>query len=278
MKPSPTGTTLNVFRGSVSLVGMRFTILGCGTSTGVPVPGCRCGVCRSTDLRNHRLRTSGIIQSEDGRALLIDASADLRQQTLRAGIERIDGVLYTHTHADHILGTDDLRCFNYTLQRRIPCYGTRTTLDEIRRFFNYIFDPRPNYEGGALAQLDLHEIEDTVPFEAAGFGVHPFPLEHGSSPVTGYRVGALAYATDCNKVPAQAREILRGVRYLILDGLRFEAHRTHFTIPEAIKVAQEIGAERTILVHMTHSIDFETVSAQLPPGIELGYDGLTLTF
>jgi len=268
-----------MFRPEVLLLkDMRFTILGCGTSTGVPVPGCRCEVCRSTDPRNQRLRTSGIIQSEDGRGLLIDASADLRQQALRAGIERVDAVLFTHTHADHILGTDDLRCFNFTLKRRIPCYGTANTLAEIRRFFSYIFEPHPHYERGALAQLDLHEIEDTVPFEAAGFAVRPFPLKHGSSPVTGFRIGSLGYATDCNGVPEEAREILKGVRYLILDGLRYESHRTHFTIPEAIAVAQEIGAERTILVHMTHSIDYAAVSAKLPPGVELGYDGLSLEF
>ncbi len=270
--------TLNVSGGSGSLYGMRFTILGCGTSTGVPVPGCRCAVCLSDDPKNNRLRTSAIIQADDGRGLLLDASADLRQQALRAGVERIDAVLFTHTHADHILGTDDLRCFNFTLKRRIPCYGTDTTLAEIRRFFSYIFEPNPSYLGGALAQLDLHRIEDTVPFEAGGFSVQPFPLTHGNTPVTGFRIGSLAYATDCNSIPEKAREILRGVRYLILDGLRYEAHRTHFTIPQAIEAAQEIGAERTILVHMTHSIDYATENPKLPPGIELGYDGLTLDF
>jgi len=257
---------------------MRFQILGCGTSTGVPVPGCRCAVCRSPDPKNKRLRTSAIVRAADGRTLLIDASTDLRQQALQHGVDRVDGVLFTHAHADHILGTDDLRSFNFILKRRIPCFGTAPTLAEIRRFFNYIFDPSPDYQGGALAQLDLHEIAPDTPFEAAGFTVQPFPLLHGATAVTGFRFGDLAYATDCNVVTPVARETLRGVRYLILDALRYEAHRTHFTIPEAIEVAQSIRAERTILVHMTHTIDYATVTAKLPPGVELGYDGLTLDF
>lgn len=257
---------------------MRFQILGCGTSTGVPMPGCRCAVCLSPDPKNKRLRTSAVVRADDGRTLLIDASTDLRQQALLHGVERVDAVLFTHAHADHILGTDDLRSFNFILKRRIPCYGTPPTLAEIRRFFHYIFEPSPDYHGGALAQLDLHPIDSQRPFEAAGFAVHPFPLMHGATEVTGFRFGTLAYATDCNVITPAARETVRGVRYLILDALRYEPHRTHFTIPEAIEVAQSIGAERTILVHMAHSIDYATVSADLPAGIELGYDGLTLDF
>jgi phosphoribosyl 1,2-cyclic phosphate phosphodiesterase len=235
-------------------------------------------VCLSPDPKNKRLRTSAVVRAPDGRTLLIDASTDLRQQALRYDIERVDGVLFTHAHADHILGTDDLRSFNFIQKQRIPCYGTPATLAEIRRFFNYIFEPSPDYHSGALAQLDLHEIAPLSPFEAAGFPVQPFPLIHGAVAVTGFRFGDLAYATDCNVVPPAAQETLRGVRYLILDALRYEAHRTHFTIPQAIEVAQSIGAERTILVHMTHTIDYKTVSAQLPRGVELGYDGLTLDF
>jgi len=236
-------------------------------------------VCTSPGPRDRRNRTSGLIRLEDGRSVLIDASSDLRHQALAWGVERVDAVLFTHTHADHILGVEDLRCFNWTTGNSIPCYGSASTLAEIRRFFQYIFEPDPDYQGGALARLSLHEIAELTPFKAAGLEVLPFGLDHGRTRVTGFRIGELAYATDCNSIPAPSREALRGVRYLILDALRMDPpHPTHFTIPEAIRVAEEIGAERTIFVHMTHSVDFESVSRELPAGIELAVDGLTFEF
>lgn len=257
---------------------MKLTVLGCGTSTGVPVIGCRCAVCTSGTPRNSRLRCSVFISAGSHSNVLIDASPDLRQQALRAEITRVDAVLFTHAHSDHILGTDDLRAFNFAAHSRIPCYGTAATLQRVAEMFSYIFNPDPSYEGGLLAQLDQKPISEKENFDAAGLAFQAFPLGHGKATVLGFRCGEFAYATDCNLIPAESRQLLRGVRYLILDGLRYEPHRTHFTIPQAIEAAQMIGAEKTYLTHTTHTIDYDEVSTKLPPGIFLAYDGLELEF
>lgn len=257
---------------------MILQILGCGTSTGVPLPGCTCRVCTSGKLQNERLRTSGLIRLDSGRNILIDASTDLRQQALKWKVSRVDALLVTHPHADHILGIDDLRCFNFVQRASIPCYGNRSTLDRIRRTFAYIFEPDPDYQGGGLPQVTLQEIQDEIPFTAAGASIQPFPLEHGGITVLGYRIGELAYATDCKRIPENSRKILKGVKVLVLDGLRYEAHRTHMTIDEAVSVAAELGIRRTVLTHMTHNVDFDEVSARLPRQVELAYDGLEIEF
>jgi len=254
---------------------MYLQILGCGTSTGVPIPGCRCSVCISDEPKNKRTRASAIVRLDDGSNLLIDASPDLRVQSLTHEVRNVNAVLFTHAHADHILGIDDLRAFNYVQRSAIPCYGYRHTLAEIQRFFSYIFNPNPSYEGGGLAQLSLHEISEYQELNL-GTPISTFNLNHGKTLVTGYRFGSVAYATDCNGVPERSIEALRGVETLIIDGLRYEPHKTHFTIPEAIDVAARIGAKRTILTHMTHQIDYESVAAALPVGVELAYDGMTI--
>lgn len=257
---------------------MRIKILGSGTSTGVPVPSCRCRVCCSGHPRNERLRTSALITVSDAQNILIDTTTDLRQQALRWDIRSVSSVLFTHAHADHIFGIDDLKSFNFTKRGVIPCFGQKETLDVIRKSFSYIFEPDPDYRGGMLPDLTLNEIEDTALFEVCGSKVQAFPLLHGHMKVLGYRFGELAYATDCKAIPAASKEILKGVRYLILDGLRYEPHFTHFTIPEAINAAQEIGAEMTYLIHMTHTVDHDEVSAKLPRGVALAYDGLEIEF
>jgi phosphoribosyl 1,2-cyclic phosphate phosphodiesterase len=255
---------------------MEFTLLGSGTSTGVPVPGCRCAVCTSPDPRNKRERTSGIVRLDDGRGILIDASPDLRSQALRWDVRSVDAVLYTHLHADHILGTDDLRSFNFVHQRRIPCFGTEDTLTGLKHTFAYIFDPAPDYTGGMLAQLDLVPIHGGSPIVILGHEFQTFLLPHCGLHVTGFRLGDLGYATDCKEVPEPARKILRGVKHLFLDGLRYEASRTHLTIPEAVEIAADIGADTTYLIHTTHTVDFDETSQRLPQGVELGVDGLTV--
>ena len=255
---------------------MQFIILGSGTSTGVPVPGCDCPVCRSTDPRNSRLRTAAALRLVDGRVILIDTATDLRQQTLKYAITRVDAVLYTHAHADHILGLDDLRCFNLVSRASIPCYATPETLNSLRATFAYVFDQNSSYQGGLLPQLDL------IPFNAGerllvcDTPIQSLQLLHGSLEVVGFRIGNLGYATDCNYISPKSKALLHGVETLILDGLRHEPHRTHFTIKQAVAVAQEIGARQTYLIHMSHSIDHATVCAQLPTGISLAYDGLTV--
>lgn len=255
---------------------MKLQILGCGTSTGVPIPGCECEVCLSDNPMNSRTRTSAIVKLDNGFNILIDASTDLRQQALRWNIKRVDAVIYTHAHADHILGTDDLRCFNFALRKNIPCYGTAPTLDGLKKSFSYIFDPDPNYKGGMLAQLDLHEIVNGKTFITCDTEITPFALIHGNMEVSGFRIGDFAYATDCKVVPEASLEIMKGAKYLILDALRDRAHNTHLTISEAVEIAKAINAEHTYLVHMTHEVDFDQVSRELPENISLSYDGLEI--
>jgi phosphoribosyl 1,2-cyclic phosphate phosphodiesterase len=256
----------------------EFLLLGSGTSTGVPLAGCACAVCESTNPRNFRNRTSGLIAFASGDSLLIDAGPDLRHQCLAHKVRRVDSVLYTHSHADHILGTDDLRAFNFTHKNRITCYGTTDTFQGIKTAFPYIFSPNERYLGGLVAQLDMVEIPSEGDISVHGVLFKHFPLPHGDVTVTGFRVGELGYATDCKGLSSQAREVLRGVKILFLDGLRWESHNTHNSIHEAIEIAMSLGAETTYLIHTTHTIEYDEVSRKLPDGIKLGYDGLRVQF
>ncbi len=240
------------------------------------MPSCHCRVCKSDNPRNKRLRTAAAVSVNGKDWLMIDTSSDFRQQVLTNGIESILGVLFTHSHADHILGLDDLRGFYISQRRPIPCYGSEATLEELRRIFRYIFETNPDYEGGPLAQLAATAINDTEIVQCGGIEAQAFPLWHGKMPVLGYRFGDIAYATDCNRIPEESQKILRGVKHLVLDGLRNEPHRTHFTIPDAIKAAESLHAENVYLTHMTHSVDYDEVSAQLPKNVKLAYDGLEI--
>jgi phosphoribosyl 1,2-cyclic phosphate phosphodiesterase len=193
-------------------------------------------------------------------------------------VQRVDSVFFTHAHADHILGTDDLRSFNFASKKRISCYGSDETLTPITEAFSYIFNPRPGYAGGMLAQLDPHRISNDGLAEIEGISFTFFPLIHGDLTVTGFRVGNLGYATDFNEMPERALQVLEGVDYLFIDGLRYEPHNTHITIPQAVELAQKIKARQSYIIHTTHTIDYDETNAKLPAGIELGYDGLTVMF
>ena len=251
----------------------RVTILGSGTSHGVPMIGCDCGTCRSDDPRDRRSRPSIYIDVPGRASILVDTSTDLRQQALAHGVRRVDAVLFTHGHADHVMGLDDVRRFNMLQQAPIPCYASARTWDTLKKSFYYVFDGLPRL-GGGIPQLTVHEV--TGPFSAGGVRVVPVPLWHGQLPILGFRLGRFAYLTDCNVIPDESWPLLAGVETLVLDALRYEPHTTHFTVAEAIAAAQRIGARRTFLTHMTHDIRHAELSARLPAGIELAYDGLVV--
>lgn len=248
---------------------LTVTLLGSGTSTGVPVIGCTCAVCTSANPRNRRLRPGLKLETERGVAL-VDTPTDLREQALRFGLPRLDAVIYTHPHADHIFGLDDIRIFNFRQRAPIPCYGSRETLRALRRTFAYVFEE--TQEGGGKPQLDLIEIRG--PFELLGREVVPVPVRHGEMEVYGYRLGAFAYVTDCSVIPEESYRLLAGVEVLILDALRYRPHATHFSVAEAVAAAARIGAARTILTHLAHDVDYGRPEETLPPGVELGYDGI----
>jgi phosphoribosyl 1,2-cyclic phosphate phosphodiesterase len=247
---------------------MTVTILGSGTSTGVPVPGCSCSVCTSEDPQNARTRCS-VLLSSGGKNILIDTATDLRQQVLREKVSHIDAVLYTHTHADHIHGIDDLRSFNMVSGQAIPIFGSPETLAVIRRNFGYIFDDE--LEPGYRPRLETREIDG--PFDLFGLRVEPLNLQHGSGFSLGYRVGSFAYLVDCNAIPVETLPRLRNIETLVIDALRFRPHTTHFNIAQALEVADRLGARRTFLTHLSHDVDHARDAALLPPGVELAYDG-----
>lgn len=246
------------------------TVLGSGTSSGVPVVTCECPVCTSSNPRNKRLRSSIVLRGA-GVTLLVDCGTDYRQQALTHRINSLDAVLLTHAHSDHVGGIDEIRLYNWKQKRAMPIHATATTLAGLRCRFEYIFNPLQG--GGGVPQLELHEIDDH-PFEAAGLTIVPLPVLHGLLPVTGFRFGDFAYVTDASEVPPETLERLRGVRYLILNALRYKPHPTHLTIDQATALAREIGAERTWFTHITHDVDHDAANALLPPGIELAWDGL----
>ncbi len=234
--------------------------------------GCACAVCRSTDPRDARLRPSILIEVADGPRLLVDTTPDLRQQALRAGFWDVDAVVYTHGHADHILGLDELRRFNLGRDRPVPCWATPETWETIRQTFSYAFDGRPRL-GGGVPRLATHEI--TGPFVVGGARIVPVELLHGRLPVLGFRMGDFAYLTDCNVIPDGAWAQLDGLGTLILDALRDTPHTTHFTVEQAVSAATRIGAGRTWFTHMTHDLGYTALSARLPPGMAPAYDGLS---
>ncbi len=250
---------------------MRITVLGCGTSTGVPTIGCKCMVCTSDDPRNKRSRSS-ILISYGGRNVLVDTAPELRLQALANDVDRVDAVLFTHAHADHIHGIDELRIFNWLLKDVIHCYGDAHTIKHLKNIFKYIFSAERG--PGYVPRLELHVADGE--FELLGAEIQPIRLMHGPSPVLGYRIGDFSYMTDCNYVPPQSRELLRGLKLLILGALRYEPHPTHFSLDEAVAFAREVGAKKVVFTHLNHALDYSKVNSQLPGGMSLGYDGMIL--
>jgi phosphoribosyl 1,2-cyclic phosphate phosphodiesterase len=251
----------------------RVTFLGTGTSHGVPMIGCTCATCRSSDPRDKRLRPSIYVDVENGPALLVDTGTDLRQQALTFGVSRVDAILYTHSHADHIMGLDEVRRFNAVQRGTIPAYADARTAADLRRTFHYVFHP-PQDKGGGVPQIDLHTIDG--PFTVSGVDVVPVPLMHGQRQILGFRLGTLAYLTDCNRIPDESWRLLEGVDVLVLDALRHRPHPTHFTVAEALAVVSRVRPRQTYLTHICHDLPHAATNAALPAGVELAYDGLVI--
>lgn len=251
---------------------MRLTFLGTGTSHGIPVIGCRCSVCRSENPKNKRTRCGALLET-GAEKWLIDTPPEFRLQALREKLDRVDAVLYTHAHADHIFGLDDLRVF--TARRPLPVYGSRETLKTLRRTFPYAFTP-PKQAGGGFPSLAPHRVRG--PFEIGGRQIVPLPVYHGRLRIFGYRIGGLVYITDALRIPAETLKSASGCRVLVLNALRWRPHPTHLSLPQAAEIAGKIGAEKVYFTHICHNLEHEAVSAELPAGTQLAYDGLTVDF
>ena len=249
----------------------RVTVLGSGTSHGVPMIGCTCAVCRSDDPRDRRTRPSIHVAVDHGPSILIDTSTDLRSQALTQGITKVDAILFTHSHADHIMGMDEVRRFNAVKGGPIPAYADERTAGDLRRTFAYVFDP-PNEKGGGIPQVSLTTI--AAPFNVDSVGIEPVPIFHGSRPILGFRTGSFAYLTDCNRLADEAWTILEGIDILILDALRHRAHPTHFSVAEALEVVSRLKPRQTYLTHICHDLPHAATNQSLPSGVELAYDGL----
>ncbi len=261
---------------------METLVLGSGTSHGVPMIGCDCAVCRSSDPKNHRFRPS-ILVRHAGKAILVDTTPELRMQCLAFDVRQVDAVLFTHTHADHVFGLDDLRRFNDMMDSEIPVYGDADTLDDIRRIYPYIF--KQTQAGGGKPRLTLHAVEPE--FEMFGLHIRSFYVQHGKLPVLAYRFDApaqnssaaysCAYVTDVSFIPPDSMARLANLDVLILDAVRFEPHATHFGLYQALDIITLLKPRQAYLTHLSHAFDHEIVNAQLPPNVALAYDGLSIT-
>ncbi len=273
---------------------MRLRFLGTGTSSGVPAIGCDCAVCTSADPRDKRLRTSAALEFTDDRGaervLLIDAGPDLRQQALAANMRRLDAVFFTHNHVDHTFGLDEVRRFNVLMDAPVDIYAEEPTLEHLRRVYAHIFEAHRNVQASFVATVIAHRLSVNAPVDAHGVRVTPLRLLHGRLPVLGFRFDRpergpaddagtllpLAYCTDVSAIPPETWGALAGVRTLVVDALRHRRHPTHFTLEEALLVAERVGAERTLFVHMSHDLGHAETQADLPAGVALAYDGLVL--
>jgi len=252
---------------------LNIRFLGTGTSQGVPVIGCDCEVCRSVDFRDKRFRCSVHIETE-GKSLVIDTGPDFRMQMLRADIHQLDAVIYTHEHKDHTAGLDDIRPFNFRQKKDMPVYGRSQVLNQIRQEYSYVFSEK-KYPG--VPQVLPIEIDGEA-FEVEGITIHPIPVMHHKLPVLGFRVGDFTYITDANYISEESKEKIKGSKILVLNALQKTPHLSHFTLEEAIEMAQMLGAEQTYFTHISHKLGLHReVESELPEGIHLAYDGLMLS-
>jgi len=251
---------------------LSITVLGSGTSTGVPTLGCHCPVCTSSDPRDNRLRPS-IWVGYNGRGILVDTTPDFRTQALRANIERVDAILFTHSHADHIMGLDDVRPFNFRQGGTIPIYGSPETMQNIQRAFKYIFDGRETES--SRPRLVCHTF-DEEPFEVCGISIVPIRLNHGKGTVHGFRLGASAYLTDHSDIPAESKSKLENLDVLFLDALRHKPHPTHSTVERSLETVAELKPKQAYFTHICHDLGHEKTEQSFPPNVHLAYDGLKI--
>lgn len=251
---------------------MKLTMLGVGSSAGTPMLGCKCETCRSSDPRNNRTRCSSLIELNNGKVILIDTGPDLRSQSLREGLTHIDAVLYTHTHADHLHGIDDLRGFCQIQRSQIPLYGSADAMAHIIDKFGYTLrEPSDFWD---LPVLKVNPVSE--PFFLFNQKVTPIPLMHGNSMIYGYRIDDIAYLTDVSAIPESSLALLSGLKLLLLDCLRYTPHYTHINLDQSLHYASLIKAESTYLIHMTHELEYSALSLQLPENVFVGYDGLKI--
>ncbi len=251
---------------------MRVLFLGTGTSSGVPSILCDCPVCRSSNPKNKRLRSS-ILVTLDGRNILVDTATDLREQALRYRVGRVDAVLFTHAHADHVHGIDEIRIFSYHNAAPVPCYGNEETIATIHRQFPYIFVPEEERESFA-PRIATHVTRE--PFRLFEREIVPVPIGHGKQTILGYRIGGFAYLGDCNSIPPESETLLQGLDVLVLDALRDRPHPTHFSLDQAMAAARKLRPKQTLFTHMAHQLDHDDVNRNLPSGMALAYDGQVL--
>lgn len=252
---------------------MKITFLGTGTSQGVPIIGCTCEVCSSTNKKDNRLRTSVLVQAQ-GKNIVIDSGPDFREQMLRTKINRLDGLLITHAHKDHIAGLDDIRAFNFIQKEAIDVYCSEQVEAQLRREFAYIFAEK-RYPG--IPELNIHNIYPDKPFEVAGVTIQPIEVLHYKLPVLGFKINNFVYITDANYIPPAERKKIEQCKVIVLNALRKEKHISHFTLDEAIEVVQQVKSQQAYLIHISHQLGLhDDVSSALPENIHLSYDGLTL--
>jgi len=255
---------------------MKITLLGSGASAGVPLIGCDCHVCTSENPKNHRMRVSLLIEAA-GQRIMIDTSPDLRQQCLNHHIRNVDAILYTHAHADHVHGIDDIRSLNFHRGAPIPAYADAATLSELHNRFGYVFKPHIPEYGWFRPCLEPHEITPGVPFSIGGVEIMPFRQEHGRVDSLGFRIGDFAYSTDVKSFPEASQPHLRGLELWIVDCLTDEQPMyTHAHLPLSLEWVAEYKPKRAVLTHMSHALEYETLKVALPAGVEPGYDGMVI--
>ncbi len=275
---------------------LTVTLLGTGTSAGIPMIGCACDVCTSADPRDKRDRTAAMVRYTDPaplppkpgdevppnprrsspRTILIDTSPDLRHQMLRAAVSAIDAVVFTHNHADHVFGLDDLRRFNAVMQRPIDIYAEPAMIDWLHHTFAYIFQSHRNVNASFVASLIPHPVHPSKPTTIAGLPWTPLRLMHGKIPIVGYRVGRFAYCTDCSAIPPETWPLLADLDVLVIDALRYRHHPTHMTVDQALAVIDQVKPRRAFLTHIAHEIKHADLEPRLPQNVQLGFDGLTI--